>query len=141
MGGDCGAFQTHLLGVPRRLSWSHRRDLCPPAPLTRLPAPAACHPSSGAFTAFCGGVDSRDGPAAAADDDEDEFDEGQEVGEEGMLGPWLGAIGDWTEVPPLSRWRPLEWAEEVPLGSSVNSVKVWNQECSQASAQLLVQGH
>lgn len=51
-GGDCGAYQTHLLGVPRRLSWSHRRDLCPPAPLTRLPAPAACHPSSGLLRPF-----------------------------------------------------------------------------------------
>lgn len=50
----------------------------------------------------------------------------------------LGAIGDWTEVPPLSRWRPLRWAEEV--GTSDNSVKVQNQECSQASAQLPVQG-
>lgn len=74
-GGGRGAYQTHLLGVPRRLSWSHRGDLCPPAPLTRLPAPACMSPELRAFTALCGGVDSRDRPAAAAG--------GDDVGEEG----------------------------------------------------------
>lgn len=80
--------------APTRLtSWvflvASAGDLFPPAPLTRLPAPACMSPDLRAFTALCGRVDSRDRPAAAAG--------GDDVGEDGRRSAWKSQRSDWVE--------------------------------------------
>lgn len=50
------------------------------SPSHQAPCTCCMSPELRAFTALCGGVDSRDGPAAAAAAG---GDEGQDVGEEG----------------------------------------------------------
>lgn len=64
-----GAYETHLLGVPRRNCWNPGGDLYPSSPSHQASRTCCVSPEPQSFTALCGGVDSR-GWAAAADDDE-----------------------------------------------------------------------